>query len=131
MSIFALRDIGHPDPFVPFYALIENGKCLLDEFFEEVNNNGGHDADLDYIQTIIVRKSKNEPISPKLFKELKRNSNDKIKDYEIRKNRLRLYVFKCNVGYVAVCGGLKTGEKDQDRDISKMRSIKNRFVENY
>jgi hypothetical protein len=128
MNTFVLDNIGANDGEVKFFKLVENGKCLHDEFFKEVESNGGHDSDLDYICAIIERKSRNLPVAPKLFKELKRDGSDKIKDYEIRKNRLRLYVFKCDDGFVSVLGGLKTGIKDQNRDIAKMRLIKNRYI---
>jgi hypothetical protein len=129
MPTFVLESISPFNCSIRFFKLIENEKCLFDESWEEIERSGGHESDLDAIQSIILRKSREEPVAPKLWQELSRNKKDNIKDYEIRKGRLRFYFFKDEgVGIIGVLGAIKN-PKNQDKEISKLRKIKDRYFE--
>ena len=113
-----------------FYKLHVNGKCLIDEFWRKIRNEGNYEDDLDKIQVIIEKMSKGEPTPPILFKELKgRKKSDHTKDYEIRVKKIRIYLFKCEkLGKIIVLGALKDS-KAQKHDIDRMRQIKNSYVQ--
>lgn len=113
-----------------FYKLHVNGKCLIDEFWRKIRNEGNYEDDLDKIQVIIEKMSKGEPTPPVLFKELKgRKKSDHTKDYEIRVKKIRIYLFKCEkLGKIIVLGALKDS-KAQKHDIDRMRQIKNSYVQ--
>ena len=58
----------------------------------------------------------------KKFRELKgRKKNDIIKDYEIKKDANRIYLFKDDVGNIIVFGSTKNNQKE---DIAKLRRLK-------
>jgi hypothetical protein len=61
----------------------------------------------------------------KKFRELKgRKAGDKTKDYEIKKDAVRVYLFKVEAGNVVVFGSLK---KNQKEDIARLRRIKEEY----
>jgi hypothetical protein len=60
------------------------------------------------------------------YRELKgRKKSDKIKDFEIKKDDIRIYLFKDLAGNVVIFGGFKN---NQVKDIARLRRIKNEFV---
>lgn len=127
MKKFEIKEIEILNSKVRFYKLINNGRCLYDEFEEEIIMNGNYQDELDTIQAIIERVAQMLPISPNKFKLLSRNKKDPYPDYEIKSNRLRVYLFKQQkTGNIIVLGGIKTTE-GQKRDIEKMRKIKKEY----
>jgi len=114
-----------PHPVEPFFKLLENEKCLYDDFWKEMGKSGNQSKSLDKIQSIIVRISLGEKVPPDWFKELKhRESDDPHKDYEVKADRLRVYLFQDDEGKIIVLGELKKGSKEQSKSIAKMREIK-------
>ncbi len=130
MPTFALSKLDISHCRTVFFKLKVNGKCLFDEFWREITESGNYLSELDRVQAIIERKAQGEPVSPNQFKELKgRKKNDPYKDYEIRTENLRVYVFKHDkTGQVIVLGAIKK-PKDQDRDIEYMRRLKRQYFE--
>ena len=60
------------------------------------------------------------------YKELMgRPEGDNVKEYEIKKDAYRVYLFKDNMGNIIVFGSVKG---NQNRDISRFRSIKTDYI---
>lgn len=53
MKKFEIKEIEILNSKVRFYKLINNGRCLYDEFEEEIIMNGNYQDELDTIQAII------------------------------------------------------------------------------
>jgi hypothetical protein len=127
MKKFEIKEIEILNSKVRFYKLIINKRCLYDEFEEEIIMNGNFQDELDTIQAIIERVAQMLPIPNNKFKLLSRNKKDPYPDYEIKSNRLRVYLFKQQkTGNIIVLGGIKTPE-GQKKDIEKMRKIKKEY----
>lgn len=124
MKKFKITQLNIINEKILFYKLSINGKCLYDEFEKEILKNGNYQDDLDTAQAIIERISQMLPVPNNKFKLLKRDKKDPYPDYEVKANRLRIYLFKQEkTGNIIVLGGIKTPE-GQKRDIEKMRKIK-------
>lgn len=124
MTKFRIIQINIINEKIKFYKLTVNGKCLYDDFEKDIIKNGNYEDDLDTIQAIIERISQKLPVPTNKFKLLNRDGKDPYPDYEIKVNRLRVYLFKQEkTGNIIVLGGIKTPE-GQKRDIEKMRKIK-------
>ena len=111
MKKFEIIEIKILNSKIRFYKLYINCKCLYDYFEKEIIMNGNYQDDIDTIQAIIERVAQMQPIPPNKFKLLSRNKKDPYPDYEIKSNRLRVYLFKeQNTGNIIVLGGIKTPE---------------------
>lgn len=130
MFIFAEEIIIVEGAKENFYKLFIDGKCLIDEFWRKIQDEGNYEDDLDKVQLIIERMSKGEPTPTSRFKELKgRKKSDHTKDYEIRVKKIRVYLFKCEkLGKIIVLGALKDA-KHQQSDIDQMRRIKIAYID--
>lgn len=129
MFKFAEELIRVPGARENIYKLWINGKCPVDEFWDNIRKSGNYENDLDKVQVIIERISRGEPIPSKLFKELKgRRPGDHVKDYEIRVKKLRIYLFKVEkFGRLIVSGAFKDPKSQKD-DIEKMRKYKRLYI---
>ena len=120
--MFVIKLLDEVTGRFPFYKLIKNGKCQFDEFIDQLEKFGNMDTDIEAIFNIINRKANGHDVPPTMFKQL--HGNENVKDFEVRKGAIRIYVAKYLNGYLIILGGLKP---DQDRDIDKMRTIKTNF----
>ncbi|CAA6824345.1 MAG: Unknown protein [uncultured Sulfurovum sp.] len=133
MNRFELDILSSIPPFhnkVVFQKLINNGKCLYDEFCLQIQKNGNQRKDLTKIESIISMIAKGSR-NPK-FKELKgrKESEDPYKDYEIKVNQLRIFLFEDKEeGKIIVFGIVKKDTKKQNSAIEKMREIKKEYFE--
>lgn len=95
MPKFALVKIDQVKGKINFYKLKIDGTCEFDEFCLE-------------------------------FKELKgRKKSEKVKDFEIKKDVYRVYLFKDDAGNVIVFGSSKNNQKE---DIARLRRLKEEFI---
>lgn len=127
MHKFALEKIDLVKGKINFFKLIIDNRCKFDEFCNELIEGGEEKALISLYATMDAAANLKHP---KNFKELKRDSNDKIKDYEIKKNikglAMRIYLFD-DSGRVVVFGSFK---KTQEEDINTLRRIKNEYFQN-
>jgi len=127
MSKFVVEVFEDVPGVATFYELIRNGKCQFDEFMDSLEKSGNMRSEFNGIFSIIDRVAKfkvNEwDLPDTLFKELK--GYGKVKDYEIRKNGIRIYLCRYLEGYLLILGGNKP---DYLRDIAYMRKLKNEFL---
>ena len=115
-----------------FYKLSISGSCPLDSFWQKMKKAGGHERELDKLLTIISFLAMETRVPTKQFKELRgRKKGDEHKDYEIKANRLRIYLFEdVEMGKIIVLGELKKDVKKQQKNIEKMRQIKLAYFKN-
>lgn len=128
MSTFALIEISPTNAPYKFYKLVINSKCEYDKFQIKIEHTEFKNA-LGEIQLMIDRLAIGLEIPPKRITELTgRKLNDKIRDFEIRSGRLRVYYFTDpKTGSIIVLGGIKD-KKTQKKDIETLRRIKNDFI---
>lgn len=125
MPTFALKPIEEVTGRLTFYRLYVDDVCEWEEFWNTYSDDPQYATELEAIQRRMELLAELRPISsPSKWKELKRNKNDRYKDYEIKTKRLRAYYFKVDEGNAVVLIGFK---KDQDKDIKKLRRIKQAY----
>jgi putative component of toxin-antitoxin plasmid stabilization module len=120
MCNFALLHIDQVKGKIKFYKLEIDGKCLFDEF---CNNLKGK-REISKLKRILTRMdllSNQNRLNPEQYKELVRPASDQIKDYEIKVKPYRVYFFKDECGNIVVLGGTKNS---QPKDIKRFRKIK-------
>jgi hypothetical protein len=127
MHTFALIRIDQVKGKINFYKLEINGECEFDEFCEALENTDERKV----LNTIYATMDSvaNLKLLPKTkFRELKgRRTSDKVKDYEIKKDAIRVYLFKDERGNIVVFGGSKNNQKE---DIARLRRLKEEYIKN-
>jgi len=124
MHIFVLLKIGQVKGKINFYKLEIDGICEFDEFCEDLETADERKT-LKTIYAIMESVANLKYLPNKKFRELKvRKKGDKIKDYEIKKDAYRVYLFKDDVGNIIVFGSTKNNQKE---DIARLRRLKLEF----
>lgn len=127
MHTFALIRIDQVKGKINFYKLEIDGECEFDEFCEALENTD----EKKVLNTIYATMDSvaNLKLLPKTkFRELKgRRTSDKVKDYEIKKDAIRIYLFKDDKGNIVVFGGSKNNQKE---DIARLRRLKEEYIKN-
>ena len=121
MSIFAIEkfEAVRKDGKVSFYKLYENGKCLLDKFYNEIQFYKKSLSDFKSIlATMDYMAETNELLPKQRFNSIKERG--KVIGYEFKKNDIRIYCIKPMTNVVILFGGYK---KNQKNDIKKMQAI--------
>ena len=130
MCRFVLQQLDTGLSRYKLFKLKTNSRCEYDEFRNDIEQAGTFDDELDVVDSVLLRLSKGEDIPPGRFKELPRNRKDNIKDFEVKTNNLRVYLFQGPDGRIIVLGAIKT-PKGQQQDIERMRAIKKSFYETF
>jgi len=123
MTKFALQKISLIKGRVPFTKLEVDGVCLFDKFCEEIEKEGNLSkqittiyARMEQIANLqLLPKEKCRNITPK---------KESIKEFEIKTSDLRVYLIK-EENHIIILGGKKSTQKE---DLSKFRSIKNKYL---
>ena len=125
MRKFALIKIEQVKGKINFLKLEIDGKCEFDEFCEALESTEERKVLISIYA--IMDSVANLNLLPKTkFRELKgRRTSDKIKDYEIKKDTIRVYLFKDDAGNIVVFGSSK---KIQKEDIARLRRLKEEYV---
>lgn len=124
MSKFALKEYNNVTGRIKFFKLIEDKFCYWDEFCREIQKNSNLE---DQLISIIARMNDiaNLRILPNTkFKDITPNK-EKVKEYEIKTNDLRVYFIKDDSGNIVILGGKKNS---QPEDIKKFRAIKKAYL---
>lgn len=125
MPKFALIKIDQVKGKINFYKMEIDGTCEFDEFCEVLEKTEEKKA----LNTIYATMESvaNLKFIPKLkFRELKgRKKSDNVKDYEIKKDAYRVYLFKNDAGNIIVFGSLKNTQKE---DIARLRRLKEEYL---
>lgn len=124
MSKFALQNIAEVKGQIQFKKLIIDGECQFDEFFEEIIRDGNLRKQLVGIVNNMNEVAQMKRLPKDKFRDIT-PAKESIKEFEIKKGDLRVYVIK-EQGHIVVLGGKKGS---QDEDIKQFRSIKKRYLE--
>lgn len=76
------------------------------------------------VQTRMLEISDLKSLPEKKFKDIT-PYNEKVKEYEIKTNNLRVYLIKDVKGKLIIIGGKKTTQK---KDIKKFRNLKKEYL---
>jgi putative component of toxin-antitoxin plasmid stabilization module len=123
MSKFALVDIPEVKGQITFKKLVIDGVCQYDKFCEQIENDGNLKKQLIGIVSNMNQVAQLKRLPKEKFRDITPHK-DTVKEFEIKKGDLRVYVIK-EQGHIVVLGGKKGS---QDEDIKQFRSIKSRYL---
>ena len=125
MRKFALIKIEQVKGKINFYKLEIDGNCEFDEFCDLLERKRRL-SKLKSIYAIMECVSNMIRLPATKYKELMgRPEADNVKEYEIKKDAYRVYLFKDDMGNIIVFGGVKG---NQNRDLSRFRRIKTDYI---
>lgn len=124
MNRFALEDIPEVRGQIRFKKLIIDDNCPYDDFFEQIKNDGNLRKQLMGILNNMNQVAQMKRLPKEKFRDITPLKKS-VKEFEIKKGDLRIYVIKEH-GHIVVLGGKKS---TQDEDITKFRSIKRRYLD--
>jgi putative component of toxin-antitoxin plasmid stabilization module len=124
MNKFALKDIEGVKGQISFKKLFIDGGCQYDEFCEQIKEDGNLKKQLVGVLSNMNQVAQLKRLPKQKFRDIT-PKNESVKEFEIKKGDLRVYVIK-EQGHIVVLGGKKG---TQDEDIKKFRSIKKRYLD--
>ncbi|MEX2232315.1 MAG: hypothetical protein WD824_09150 [Cyclobacteriaceae bacterium] len=125
MPKFALSDIPEVKGLIRFKKLLINDVCQYDQFFDQIRKEGNLSKQLIGLLNNLNQVANLKRLPKEKFRDIT-PAKDPVKEFEIKKGDLRLYVFKDEAGHIVVIGGKKS---TQDEDIGWFRSIKKQYLE--
>lgn len=121
MSIFTLKDIeAVTGDKCRIYQLVIDGISQLDEY--ESNIEAMQMPQFKTAVSYLSHLSEGVDIGPK-FKKLVNNKKDKIPVYEIKVNKIRLYLLRLENGKIVVAAGLRRDQEEILEWVNKSKSI--------
>jgi hypothetical protein len=99
--------------------LIRDGKCLINDFYNEIENDGNLCRQLEVIEATLETLANGGPIPSGKYKPIGKKIGDH-QMYELKYKDLRLYIFKDVAGQIQIIGGKKG---NQSKDISRAKKI--------
>lgn len=125
MNKFALEEVTEIRGKIKFYYLIEDGDNLYKLFEDEVIKSNNLSKQLNTVQARMQEVAMMQLLPQKKLKEIT-PSNERVKEYEIKTDDLRVYFIKEeHTGNIILLGGQKNTQK---KDIRKFRSLKKRYL---
>lgn len=124
MNRFALNDVPEVKGQIRFKKLVIDGICQYDEFCREIRANGNLEKQLVGMLNNMNQVAQMKRLPKEKFKDIT-PTKETVKEFEIKKGDLRVYVIK-EQGHIVVLGGKKS---TQDEDIKQFRSIKKRYLD--
>ncbi len=102
------------------FKLTRNGKCLYDEFKEEIEADNNLEPELDELFANIEDVLEGKQLPKSRYRKLNLKKL-KFKPYESKSKHLRVYLFRDDdTGQIIICGGKKT---EQDEDLDRVKKI--------
>jgi hypothetical protein len=125
MHRFALERIKEISGQQSFDKLIIDGNCPFDKYEETIQSSPRDRKKLGSIYQYMQQVADLRSLPPKKFKDITPDG-ERVKEYEFKKDNLRVYAFKKEGGKIVVIGGYKNTQK---RDLRKFRSIKAQYLQ--
>ncbi len=126
MINFALKEIKEIRGKIQVYKLICDKDCDYDLFEKQILKDGSYEKELYKIFTRLHEMADCKSLPQNKFKDIT-PKNDIHKEYEIKTDNLRVYLFhEKQTGRIIVLGGKKT---DQKSDIKRFRNLKKEYLE--
>lgn len=122
MHTFVVQKIETINGKQEFNMLIVDGKSLLEEFEESLEDIYESEMNSIYLYMEEVANCRSLPISK--FREINCGKGS-IKEYEFKSKHLRVYAIKQSGGKLVVMCGYKNSQK---KDISKFRELKKEYL---
>ncbi len=127
MPKFTLERLDAVKGKIEIYKLLIDNNCEFDSFCKSLEDKNRDDI-IGSIFATMEAYANLQMLPGSRFKELKRPKSDKIKDYEIKSGKHRVYLYKDSNGGIVVFGGSKNTQKS---DIKRMRQIKNDYIKSH
>jgi putative component of toxin-antitoxin plasmid stabilization module len=124
MNTFALADIDQVEGRIKFCKLVIDGSCQFDEFCAEVERDGNLKRQLIGLYSNMDQVANLKRLPEKKFRDIT-PAKETVKEFEIKKGDLRIYLIKED-GHIVIIGGKKN---TQHEDIRQFRSIKKRYLD--
>ena len=124
MNRFALEDIQDVKGQIRFKKLVIDGECPYDAFCKQIGEDGNLKKQLVGILNNMNQVAQMKRLPKEKFRDIT-PAKEGVKEFEIKKGDLRVYVIK-EQGHIVVLGGKKG---TQDEDIKQFRSIKKRYLD--
>lgn len=129
MLIFAIEHFEEFETKQKVNKLLRNGKCIVDEFVEEIKQDKNLSPELGELYAIIEDIANNKLLPHTRYKKLRVSKKLKFKPYEAKSKHLRLYLFhEKGSGQIIVLGGKKTDQKDDIQRLEKIISEYNSYL---
>ncbi len=124
MHRFVLGDLPEVRGTISFKKLIIDGVCPYDEFCDQIRREGNLAKQLIGIINNMNQVANLKRLPREKFRDITPR-NDAIKEFELKKGDLRIYLIKEEV-HILILGGKKSS---QHRDIKHFRFLKKRYIE--
>jgi putative component of toxin-antitoxin plasmid stabilization module len=123
MSTFALLEMPEIQGKISFRKLTVNGVCAFDVFCEEIKEEGNLEKQLIGLFNNMNQVANLNRLPETKFRDVTPRG-ESIKEFEIKKGDLRIYVIK-EEGHIVVLGGKKNR---QEKDFRLFRSLKKQYL---
>jgi hypothetical protein len=110
-----------------FQKLLINGKCLLDDYENEIRTNPVYLNNFQHIGLYMQRFADGSPLTIKQFNEIKdkKLKTLKVRCFEFKKGDLRVYALSSSNNQIIILGGYKNS---QIQDINQLISIVSDYI---
>lgn len=112
-----------------FYKLLIDGKCQFDEFASEAEKIATNKRCLANIYSRMDSFDPDQKLPKEKFNHIEGDKYDRKDVYEFKKDQVRVYVILIKPNIYVVCGAIKKGKKDQQREIDRLFNAVNAFDE--
>lgn len=123
MNKFALAEIEQVKGKIKFKKLLIDGACQFDAFCEQIEKDGNLRKQLVGIYTNMNQVANLKRLPREKFRDITPRK-DPVKEFEIKKGDLRVYIIKEDNHLVVLAGKKST----QGEDIKQFRAIKKRYL---
>ena len=122
MATFAVKHIDELERTKQaVFKLVRNGKCLFDEFAEEIEKDNNLSPELDELIANLESVANNERLPPQRYRILHLNSKLAFTPFEVKTSHLRMYLFRDDeTGQIVLFGGKKG---DQESDLERVDKL--------
>lgn len=101
--------------------LIRNGKCFVDEFWDEIKRDKNIGPELDELIATLEDVANCKMLPKNQYRKISLSRKLKYSTYEVKSKHLRLYLFhESKTGQILLLGGKKV---EQEKDIKKVEKI--------
>ncbi len=127
MTTFAVEHIPEFETRQRVNKLIRNGRCFIDEFQSEIEQDENLSPEL-YELTATIEDVANGKLVPKnQYRKLHLSKKLKYSAFEVKSKHLRLYLInEKETGQIHILGGKKG---DQDEDLKRVEKIIREYTE--
>ena len=109
---------------IRFSKLIVDGVCPYDKFCEQIRHEGNLTKQLNSAISIMDQVANLKRLPKVKFNDIT-PKNDRIKEFEIKKGDLRIYLIK-EAGHIVIIAGKKGNQK---ADINRFQSLKAQYLQ--